>query len=159
MLYDETHTMCCSLFLAYTAPYENIVSIYFLCSSFFLSGVCNAQYGVLRWVMNSAISGSLFVRPQIFQVPIFSLFFNCCPFTSLCRFPLWSVLCSLFLLFFNRCPYTSPCHFPLWSVLCSLFSLFFTCCSFTSPCRFPLWSVHLCLLVLSWANVYPLPAC
>ena len=47
MLYDENHTMYCSLFLAYTAPYENIVSIFFLCSSSFLSGVCNVQYGDL----------------------------------------------------------------------------------------------------------------
>ncbi|KAL8572343.1 hypothetical protein ACOMHN_019283 [Nucella lapillus] len=66
MVYDETHTMCCSLFLAYTAPNENTVGIYFLCSCscllsampsmeifplfLFLSAVCNAQYGDLSFV-------------------------------------------------------------------------------------------------------------
>ena len=44
MLYDETYTMYCSVFLAYSVLNKNIVSIYFLRSSSFLSGVCKAQY-------------------------------------------------------------------------------------------------------------------
>ena len=63
--------------------------------SFFLVSAMPSMV-ILFWVMYSTISGSLCIKPQMFQVPILSLSFNRSPFFSPCRLPFWSVRLIIF---------------------------------------------------------------